>query len=551
MAEHSGRSDNDTTTAATAPVRKAGAERGLPRLDDDESVDDDRTVQREVDPLIVDALPNFAAPLPRPGTPRRPTMVGIAPPPPRLASKSPTAAPPRSTPVRSVSVRSEALIDLSGGPESDETELRTVVAELNPHADLTAPATPRTGPPPEEAEDVPTTKSPQSLAHEAMQLNARLRAPIPAAGRPAVPYGDDESVTTRGSPVAVEGEDESVTETSPNHPPQPSKLSQLVNGPRRMPTPGPAALSLPPLIEDRERQAAQKPFTRPKTVRSSAPPPMMNPGLDDESESITRDAPEAIRRLARDEVALADDAAETAALGAPPVRPPPQRSGPPLTAPPMLGPPPSFPPSMSPAQPFGPPISSAQPMHPPMAPGPPLGPPPRAPEPPLVPSLVGPPTPAGPMFPAAVMPRAHEVQPNPFAKTEHAAAHSSRSLQMQSPLVAPLVAPLTPHAPPLVPSSPPPVAAPQRPGDPPRHRRKKVSTLSKRPRYGFVLGFVAVLCLALPLSLYVVLQPPSDRVVRYPLEVVPDPVGRVDVARGKAVSSASAAHSATKPPKRR
>ena len=65
------------------------------------------------------------------------------------------------------------------------------------------------------------------------------------------------------------------------------------------------------------------------------------------------------------------------------------------------------------------------------------------------------------------------------------------------------------------------------------------------------LSVVAVLCLALPLSLYVVLQPPSDRVVRYPLEVVPDRVGRLEVVHGKATATATAAHTGKTPNKRR
>lgn len=69
----------------------------------------------------------------------------------------------------------------------------------------------------------------------------------------------------------------------------------------------------------------------------------------------------------------------------------------------------------------------------------------------------------------------------------------------------------------------------------------------KKPRYGLIVGFVAVLSFAIPLLLFFWLQ--SNAVEAFPrerAELAPDPVGRGDPPRTKAVPSGKAAASGTR-----
>jgi hypothetical protein len=276
-------SDGDTTATAQAPATK-GIKSPI------EEDDEDRTVQQPVDPKVRSSVG---------GPPATPRWKGVAPPPPRPAAPGPPAPPVRITskkmtavglgapppvtrpaagfeppppmpppppppPKRDESTEAEASDDsitatapvprvnapapslpltvpgsvqireLSEAVEGDETEVRTVVTASTAAASASAPRPP----PPEddageadEADDSVTTQAPSPVAggrlpdeDEPETSPPMLAPPSPSAGRIAAtaargadgPKGDaydDESVATRG-PVIGEYDD-SVTAQAP------------------------------------------------------------------------------------------------------------------------------------------------------------------------------------------------------------------------------------------------------------------------------------------------------------------------------------------------
>lgn len=358
-------SDGDTTAAAMAPAaRPPSVSAGNGNSEDED--EEDRTVQQPVDPKVrgegldppQPRVPSPAPPRPAPPAPpmrmtsKKPTAVGLGSPlpvsrpasgyvPPPMPSPPPATA---KTPSPSQATEADAedgsitrtspapRMSLSGAPlpltmpgvvqiremddgddeALDETEVRTLVgapAADEPSASASrAPApAPAAGQPPsasayeaDELDDSVTTQAPSAVKNarlpedEPPTSRVAVARPTPAAGRrpgedpgpydlsnDPDAYDAEESITTRG-PVMAAYEDDSVTAHAPVTRP----------GPR-----APAALGLPPTLDDTGGET--KPL--PKRQQASPAEAALDPsGSDDEEpDSVTAQAPGHLTNMLR------------------------------------------------------------------------------------------------------------------------------------------------------------------------------------------------------------------------------------------------------------
>ena len=361
-------SDGDTTAAAMAPAARPPP---VSAGNSDEDDEDDRTVQQPVDPKVrgegldppQPRVPAPAPPRPFPPAPpmrmtsKKATAVGLGSPvpvsrpasgyvPPPMPSPSPspatakTPSPPQATEADaedgSITRTSPApRMSLSGAPlpltmpgvvqiremddaddeALDETEVRTLVgvpAADEPSASSSRAPAPAAGQPPspspsaheaDELDDSVTTQAPSAVKNarlpedEPPTSRGDVARPTPAAGRrpgedPApydLPkpaddpdaYDAEESITTRG-PVMAGYEDDSVTAHAPVARP----------GPR-----APAAPGLSPNLEDTGGET--KPL--PKRQQASPAEAAVDPSDsdDDEPDSVTAQAPGHLTNMLR------------------------------------------------------------------------------------------------------------------------------------------------------------------------------------------------------------------------------------------------------------
>ncbi|MBX3206101.1 MAG: hypothetical protein KF764_13600 [Labilithrix sp.] len=380
--DHDGGPDGDTTAAATAPAARPPS---ASSSDDEE----DRTVQQPVDPKVRTAsrgLPESAR-VPAPPTPprpappaqpmrmtsKRPTAVGLgsplpitrpaaghdvsSKPPPPVSSKPPPPLPSKKPPSLSEPAKVETEADADDGSITataprmgikaaalpltmpgavqirempieedeplDETEVRTLVTAPSGEPSLAPAPTPAAGkavdvPPAHEADepdDSVTTQTPSAVLHALLPEDEPRKAPpgrppqpIPAAGRRPgedAPYAvasaaaededaydAEESVTTRGPVLAGYDDDDSVTAQAPVT--RPNALAPLA----------PAALAQPPTIDDRGGSSK-----KPQPKRQEHAPRAPAESDPDEVESITAQAPGHLTNMLR-VIASPDDAIE-------------------------------------------------------------------------------------------------------------------------------------------------------------------------------------------------------------------------------------------------
>ncbi|MBN9166333.1 MAG: hypothetical protein BGO98_49545 [Myxococcales bacterium 68-20] len=361
-------SDGDTTAAAMAPAARPPSVAASNGNSEDED-EDDRTVQQPVDPKVREAggldppqsrIPAPAPPRPAPPAPpmrmtsKKATAVGLGSPLPVSRPASGYVPPPMPSPSHATEADAEdgsitrtspaPRMSLSGAPlpltmpgvvqiremddaddeALDETEVRTLVGA--PPADepsaSSSPA-PAAGQPPspsayeaDELDDSVTTQAPSAVKNarlpedEPPTSRVDVARPTPAAGRRPgedrgpyeLPkpsddpdaYDAEESITTRG-PVMAAYEDDSVTAQGPVTRP----------GPR-----APASLGLPPALDDTGGET--KPL--PKRQQASPTEAALDPsGSDDEEpDSVTAQAPGHLTNMLRviatpSEAAIEDD----------------------------------------------------------------------------------------------------------------------------------------------------------------------------------------------------------------------------------------------------
>jgi hypothetical protein len=567
-------SDGDTTAAAQAPATKGVKS----PIEDDE----DRTVQEPVDPKVRSSvgepsaparLKGVASPPPRPAAPGPPappvritskkmTALGLGAPPPVTRPAAgfeppppmpPPAPPPPPPPKREESTEAEAsddsitatapaprvnapppnlplavpgsvkITELPEPMEGDETEVRTLVsAPAEPPPTSPAPSAPR---PPsqhdageaDEPDDSVTTQAPSPIAggrlpgeDEPKTSPPMLAPPSPSAGRVAAvgakppderkgdAYGD-ESVTTRG-PAIGEYEDDSVTAQAP-----------VTRGSAQLP----AALQHPPTFD--EADGTTKRLAKRDQVALDA-------RADADSRSVTSEAPLAnmLRVLPVPTTGLEgdplDDSAEvrTAVM----INAPPRPAG---------------------AAPSG---ASRVARAAVVASGPLGG--GLAAIADLRSELREPASDSGLRVARAEAPSGDHASlgaimaGTAFAPTERADRGSGVGPIESALLEAPGMNPYgnldqASFGPPLGPQPSP---------------REFDFAGGKKPRYGLIVGVVAVLSFAIPLLLFLWLHSNAviETVPREPAEVAPDPVRRADTPRPKA-SSAKPAPNAPGPPR--